>query len=289
MPKLPKKNLLVCTISLPCGSIDWCAGIEGRTSLLPKSLVLSFSTHRAQNHSLLTAESSICNQLIFINHPRDKSLQIIKPSPQSLRSSGEFLDWGTNWSIYFPSFWLPLAFSGNLVVLLWIPRILLHRPPPPQPLLAPQQNIIYRILKEENIVSDINLWKKSYADIKPFNRLQTKTNLLCFIFSFQNIFKKLSSFSAILKDLWERCVEWSRVVRKPKTRKSAIFCQNISSFFHYDIFTNLWSGIIEIVLQYYWLECSSISHICVQNGFKVEEGGQFEVKLKVKILGGGKF
>ena len=155
--------------------------------------------------------------------------------------------------------------------------------------VAPQQNIIYRILKEENIVSDINLWKKSYADIKPFNRLQTKTNLLCIIFSFQNIFKKLSSFSAILKDLWERCVEWSRVVRKPKTRKSAIFCQNISSFFHYDIFTNLWSGIIEIVLQYYWLECSFSSQICVQNGFKVEEGGQFEGKLKVKILGGGKF
>ena len=49
-------------------------------------------------------------------------------------------DWSANWSIYFPSFWLPLAFSGNLVVLLWIPRILLHLLPP-QPTLDPQQNI----------------------------------------------------------------------------------------------------------------------------------------------------
>ena len=29
------------------------------------------------------------------------------------RWSGEFLEWSTNWSIYFPSFWLPLAFSGQ--------------------------------------------------------------------------------------------------------------------------------------------------------------------------------
>ena len=154
-------------------------------------------------------------------------------------------DWSANWSIYFPSFWLPLAFSGQFGCVVVNSEDFIASASTTASVSSSTKYKVSHFDKQsfQNLFwkSGKKLWQ-NYTMI--WNRFKISNenqniNLLCINFFFSDHFQTLGSSSPFLKDLWQQRVCSGGGWSENKTTKSAIFSQNISSIFHHDIFTNL--------------------------------------------------